>query len=498
MTRINTNVNALIAQNNLKRTNLDLNTRLERLSTGLQINRGADDPSGLIISEALRAEIASIDQAINNAERAVNVIATTEAALQEVSALLIDIQGLVIESSNTGGLSKEEIEANQLQIDSAVESITRISSTTSFAGLKLLNGSLDYHTSGIDSTAIQDVKVFRADLGTADSVPVTVEVLNSAQTAQLFISGNTAGSPGALLSSVSFEVQGNKGSEVFQFVSGTALSAVAFALNQVAAVTGVSATLVDPSDQTSGLVLSSTEYGSDAFVSVRKIETETPAAFFQTFDELAAAGGTPRAVNRDTGEDVLSLINGSLAVGDGTEVSLRSSTLNIELNLTVDAAQITPPFTGVYTFSVTGGGSSFQIGANVNPQENVGFGIQSVAASHLGSDAVGFLNSIVDGGNNSVVGDNAAQASEIVDLAIQQIATLRGRLGAFERNTLQTSIRSHQIALENLTASESQIRDADFAAETSELTRAQILASAGTSTLALANSQAQQVLSLLG
>lgn len=490
MSRINTNVSALIAQHNLARSNADLRVRLERLSTGLAINRGADNPAGLIVSERLRSEIAGVTQVISNAERAASVIATAEASLQEIANLLTDIKGLTIEAANTGAFSAEEIEANQLQINSAIESITRISNTTSFAGLKLLNGSLDYLTSGVDAANIRDVRIYGANFGTASSIPVNVEVLNSAQTAQLFVSGNIAGSAGALVSSVTFEIQGVKGVEVLSFTSGAALSAVAFAINQVKDATGVSASLVNPASQTSGLVISSATFGSDAFVSVRKL---SGGETFQTFDSLAASGGTPVATGRDTGEDVLALINGNLALGKGTSISLRSSTLNIELTLSDDAAQTLD----THEFTVTGGGATYQIGPQVNASNQVGFGIQSVAASHLGNETIGFLSSIVTGGENSLVAGKAREASQIIDAAIDQIAVLRGRLGAFERNTLQTAARSAQIALENLTASESQIRDTDFAAETAALTRAQILVSAGTSTLALANNSAQQVLNLL-
>ncbi len=490
MSRINTNVSALIAQHNLQKSNSDLRTRLERLSTGLAINRGADNPAGLIVSERLRSEIAGVAQAIDNSERAANVIATAEAALQEIASLLNDLKGLIVEAANTGAFSEQEIAANQLQIDSAIDSITRISNTTSFAGLKLLNGSLDYLTSGVNSTNIKDVKVFGANFGTASSIPVNVEVLNSAQTAQLFISGNTTGAAGALLSSVTFEIQGDKGVEVLSFVSGTALSAVVFAVNQVRDSTGVSAALVNAANQTSGLVLGSSVFGSDSFVSVRKV---SGGSFFQTFDSLAAAGGTPVATSRDTGEDVLALINGNLAIGDGTTVGLHSSTLNVELTLSNAAAQTL----SVHTFTVTGGGANYQIGPSVSSSNQVGFGIQSVAASHLGNETLGFLTSITSGGTNSLVNGGAREASQILDVSIDQIAVLRGRLGAFERNTLQTAVRSSQIALENLTASESQIRDTDFAAETAALTRSQILVNAGTSTLAIANSTAQQVLQLL-
>ena len=133
-------------------------------------------------------------------------------------------------------------------------------------------------------------------------------------------------------------------------------------------------------------------------------------------------------------------------------------------------------------------------------------GIASVAASNLGgvfdSGTLHFLSSIKSGGANSieknVVSGDFTLANKVVTSAIDQVTVLRGRLGALEKNSLATNSRSLQAAFENLTASDSQIRDADFAFETSKLTRAQILTSAGTSVLSLANQQSQQVLQLLG
>jgi flagellin len=487
MTRINTNIGSLVAQQGLAKSNRSLETSLERLSTGLSINRGADNPAGLIVSERLRSEISATEQAMSNIERASNVIATTEAALSEISNLLIDIQALIVEAANTGGFSQEEIEANQLQIDSAIDSITRISNSTTFAGLKLLNGNLEYITSGVDPAVINDVKISSVNWGTAKTIPMTVEVIASAETAQLFISGNTAGSPGAFLSSVEFEVTGPLGVQVISVASGTPLSAVVFNINQVADATGVSAYLVDPLDPTSGMVINSQAVGSDAFVSVRKLDTSS-GAFFQTFD---AQGGAQ--VLRDTGEDVLALVNGNLALGDGETISLRSQTVNLEMTLTRAASQTL----GTTTYTIIGGGADFQIGPSIDTSQRVGFGIGSVAASHLGNQTLGFLNSVASGGENSLVAGYQAEASLIVEEAIDQIAILRGRLGAFERNTLDTTYNSQSIALENLTASESRVRDTDFAKETAELTRSQVLQSAGTSVLALANNTSQSVLNLL-
>ena len=487
MSRINTNVSSLLAQRNLAISTGDLSQSLTRLSTGLAINRGADDPSGLIVSERLRSEIQGVNQAIENAERATNVIATTEGALAEINTLLTSIQSLTIEAANTGAFSPEEIEANQLEIDSAVEAITRISNTTSFAGLSLLNGSLDYVTSGVVASQITDLSVFEAGFGLNESIGVTVQVTASAELGGLFLSGNTAGSPGALLSSVDFEVQGVDGVQAFSFASGTPLSAVAAAVNSVSDATGVQASLVSATDPTSGLVFETNDFGSDAFVSVRRLGSG--GAFFETFDQQ---GGTQ--VDRDEGADVAGLINGNSALGDGLSLRVNNPSLNIALTLDTDAAQSTA---GPYTFDITGGGADFQIGPQVNSQQQVGFGIQSFAASNLGSSTLGFLNSIVTGGENSLVAGRAREAGAIITEATTQVSSLRGRLGAFERNTLQTAVRSTSIARENLTSAESQIRDTDFASETAALTRAQVLQQAGTQTLSLANSNTQNVLTLL-
>src|SRR6059058_3178646 len=159
MARINTNVSSLTAQRGLGRSQKNLSSTLQKLSSGLRINRGADDPAGLIASEGLRSELSGINQAIDNSSRASNVIATAEGSLQEVASLLLNIKSLVVQAANSGALSPDEVRANQIQVDSAVESITRISDTTTFAGLHLINGSLDYITSGVDNTAINTLHI---------------------------------------------------------------------------------------------------------------------------------------------------------------------------------------------------------------------------------------------------------------------------------------------------------------------------------------------------
>ena len=183
-----------------------------------------------------------------------------------------------------------------------------------------------------------------------------------------------------------------------------------------------------------------------------------------------------------------------------SRVSLNTPALSLALTLSSDYANTTG---SQKTFNIVGGGVNFQLGPTINATQQVGFGVQSVAASRLGGTTIEgiryFLDSLKSGQSNSITGggDNAQRAAMVLDKAITDVSVLRGRLGAFERNTLQTNIRSLQVGFENITDSESKIRDADFAVETAALTRAQILSQAGTSVLATANTSSQNVLALL-
>ncbi len=491
MGRINTNIPSLIAQGNLNRTYRDLSLHLERLSTGLRINRGADDPAGLIVAERLRSEILGISHAVTNSQRASSVIATTEGYLAEVADLLNTMRGLIVETANRAGLTREEIEANQLQVNSAIEAITRISNVATFAGLQLLNGSLEYQTSGIATSAIVEANIFSARFGRNTHIPIQVDVVTSAQTASVFLSGNTAGAPGALLSSVTLEIGGNLSVQTISFVSGVSLADVVDAINILTDATGVSAALVDSMNLTSGMTFNSVGYGSSQFVSVRSIG---PGGSF--FDVQLAQGGP--VVTRDEGQDVAAVINGTLAVGNGLDVQLNTPFLGLELTFTPAYAQ---RIAVRKSFEITGGGAIFQLGPRINFDQQIGLAVQSVAESRLGGTMINgvryYLESIKSGQSNSLIGGSTQDAAVIVDKAIEDIAVLRGRLGAFERNMIETNIRTLQIALENITAAESQVRDADFAVETAALTRAQILAQAGVAVLATANLTSQSVLTLL-
>jgi len=259
MTRINTNVSSLIAQKTLARSNSQLQEALTRLSTGLRINKGKDDPAGLIASEVLRSDIISTQRAVTNSERANQLIGTADSALGQVSSLLNDIRGLVSEAANKGALSEDQLRANQLQIDSSLEAIDRIAQITSFQGRKLLDGSLAFLESGIDNTQIQDLQIDQANFGTLSAIGVNVDVVTQAQ------KGSLNYSFGAISQAVTLEVGGRNGAEAFNFGAGSKIADIASAVNLVSDATGVEARVQQ--EATQGALIASS-FGANNDISI--------------------------------------------------------------------------------------------------------------------------------------------------------------------------------------------------------------------------------------
>lgn len=513
MSRINTNVTSLIAQRVLGQNTSNLATSLERLSTGLRINRGADDPSGLIASQNLRAEKSAISSAISNSERADQVINIAEGGLDEISSLLTELQGLVTQTANTAGLSTEEKEANQLQIDSILQTIDRLSSSTSFQGSKLLNGNFDYDTTDI-SGAVDGFKVNGAKLGFEQTLNVDALVTQSAQQAGYFLSlGGANINLNNTNSTFVFELTGSEGSREFSFASDTAITDIRDAINSFTTVTGVSAAVSG-----TGIRVDSVDFGSDEFVSVRVVDEASITAggaggvFELTANNTATANagaGTaftdPDASNglTDNGQDVEAVINGVRATTKGTSARINTDFLDIELDLADTNAQT---LGAINALTITGGGADFQLAGQVDINGKVGVGIGNVSTRTIGKSdlTVGgnadtfFLKDLASGSTLNLVDGDPAGAQDVIDQAIKEVSGLRGRLGAFQSNTVGATIRNLSVTLENTTAAESVIRDTDFAETTANLSRNQVLQQSATQILQLANTQPQNALALLG
>jgi flagellin len=191
-------------------------------------------------------------------------------------------------------------------------------------------------------------------------------------------------------------------------------------------------------------------------------------------------------------------INGAAVTGDGLKIKVVSA--NLEADFTLNAAANT---TGASkTFGVTGGGATFNIGSQVNTANQASIGLGNINTGSVGKFVSnGVVYSLSDLGSGKTAATNNGDtnlAQQIVNTAIKDIASLRGRLGAFQKNVLGSSVNSLNVALENVAASNSAIRDTDFATETANLTRSQILAQAAGSVLQQANQSPQSVLRLLG
>ncbi|MCH8825001.1 MAG: flagellin [Planctomycetes bacterium] len=491
MTSINTNVPSMLAQRVLRFQNHALTTSLERLSTGLRINRGKDDPAGLIASENLRAGMNAIGAAIKNAQRAEQVINVAEGGLQEISNLLVDLQSLVGQSANEAGISKEEKDANQLQINSILQTIDRLAGSASFQGIKLLNGNFDYTTSGVNASLLSDVSINSVKLAKDANLTVSVTTLTSAQTGAVYLSttGTYTGGPsggGAL----TIEITGNDGVQQFTFASGTSQASIITAINSFKDSIGVSA--IQNTANTSRVEIHSLGYGSNAFVRVKELDGPDGSDFI--FD--VETGGSAVTDLKDKGRDATVLINGIQATTDGLEAGVSSGGFDIEVTL-VGTSNLNKT-NGTEEFTITGGGANFSLSPEVNLAGKVSIGIETVTTGNIGKASIGFLSALKSGGDANVVNGNLTTAQKIVSEGIKQISSLRGRLGAFQANTIGSTIANLGNALENTAAAESSIRDTDFAVETAELTRRQILAQAASTTLQIANAQPQSVLALLG
>ncbi len=486
--RINTNSTAISALNSLSQTDKLQAKTLERLSTGLRINRASDDPSGFVVSEKLRAQVSSIEQAVENSQNASNLIGTAEAALNEVNNLLIQVRDSIVFSLNSN--SDEQVAAEQDAVDNAIATIDRIAQTTRFANRKLLDGSSEISTASSFGSGVRGISVQNAQFAGVSSVSLSVEVQSVASRAgDVFASGASALAFRSATANSVLRLTGTKGTVDVSLASGAGSAAFGSAVNAFTGVTGVYA---------SAGKLYSVDFGSDETVSVEVVS-----------GSFNIGGGdtsytTSSAKVSDSGTDASARINGVLAAANGNELNFNSDFFTGTITL-VDGASSSSA-TG---FKLQKSGLSFQLNTENDVSSRERIGIRNISSSTLGVTSRtlpgqgaqtitidGFLSTIKAGGSNDLSTD-AENALRIVDKAIDQVTDTRAYLGAFQKQTIESNISSLTIAQENLSASLSDIRDLDFAKETAELTRTQILFQAGTSVLAQANQLPQAVLALL-
>lgn len=468
--RINTNITALSALRSLNNTTEAMSRQISRLSTGLRINNASDDPAGLIISENLRTQMLGIDQATRNAQDAVNMTKTAEAALEEIQSLIRNMRGLAVHSANTAVVDANMLQANQAQIRNAIQSIDRIASQTSWGTRKLLDGSAGSQANITNGDAVGSIYIGGTFNGESiASGSISMERVTAAERASVTL-GNTFGGTSAIVTTPgAFVINGfsfsTDGTESVQSLLGK--------INAMSSTTGVTAQL-----NAGSITLTSTEFGAAHAVN-----------FFDPSNILHNANSAT-----DTGVDAV--FNVTMNTTDGQQTALFTGQgLRLmdgfgNIILLTEQGNATG---GVQAIGeMTAGSVSFQIGAGSN--QSVAYSMPNVYANRLGHGSIaGEDLSTID--VTSQVG--AQQAIQIIDASVSQLAQWRGDIGAFQVNFLESTIRSLGVAKENLAASESQIRDADIAVEMTSYTKYQILQQSGMAMLAQANHAPTNVLQLL-
>lgn len=437
---INHNMGAMNANRQMGINAANANKSMEKLSSGLRINKAGDDAAGLAISEKMRGQIRGLDQASSNSQDAISLLQTGEGALNETTSILQRMRELAVQGSNDT-LNSNDRGQVQKELDQLTSEIDRIGNTTEFNTKKLLNGGANVSGTSTDATKAV-ITGGTGDTTVASSIAITDSTVATAATA----TRSGAFADGVTTNSVSININGTK----FNFAAGTSNIDAAKAIND--AGLGVKATY-----SKTDLVLTTSGVGSAS-----------------TLTSDAAAVGT---IATNNGADATATITGAPTyTAEGNTITIQSgSAKGLEIN--IKAA-------GASTLTVDANGTlAFQIGANESQILNVG--IADMRSGALGVEGIKATDSAT-----------ATAAITTIQTAIDTVSSERSKLGAFT-NRLEHTIANLGTASENMTSAESRIRDVNMAKEMSTFSKNNILSQAAQAMLAQANQQPQQVLQLL-
>jgi flagellin len=464
------NVASLNAQDNLSRSTGLLSQTLERLSSGLKINRGADGPAALVISEEQRAQIAGLQQAIANTSEAVTMVQTTEGGLNEINTLLVQIRGLALDAANNGVQDPNALAADQAQIANALTTIDRIAANTQFGTKRVLDGS-----AGLTGSTDNANATF---LNAAAGAPTGSFAINITAAGTRANTAAGTAQTAALAQNETLTING----VAVSLTAGETQAQVVNSINQYTGQTGVVAAIPSGGGATQ---LYTTQFGSHSKIAV---QSNVAAA-------VDSSGFGTTQVNV-AGTDIAGTIGGFASTGNGNVLTgtAGGGASGISVSLALASGSNTDTVTGAQgNVTVNDNSLVFQIGPNANQTAKVA--VNSVASTALGLNVAG--NQFASLSQIDVRSSSGAQDSiSVIDAAIGQVSSLRGLLGAFQAQTLESTANNMQTTLENTTAAESNIRDTNFAVETANLTKYQVLVQAGTSVLNTANQTSALVLAL--
>jgi flagellin len=493
MLSILNNTAATQAQQSLNMTNGNLATALQRLSTGLKINSGADGPAAYVISQAQQAQVAGLNQAVDNTNQAISLVQTGSGALNEINNLLTQVRGLALDSANAGVNNSGALQANQSQISNALNTITQIATSTQFNGKQLLDGSAGFNAisngalSGLNASSNTTVGNY------------TVAITNGAQKAQVDTAASTVSNQ---LDSTHNLAQNENlifnGNVVVSLQKGMTNTEVVSAINAQTSQTGAVASL----DSSGRLELTATNFGTAGnFTVVSDTAASGSTGLGTTVSDTSAA---PAGLVTQQGQDISGTItdpkgNSTSFTGMGNVVNITTGE-GTGLSFTVNADATNSSISDANTtanganITVNDGTLQFQIGANSG--QTAKLDISKVTADALGTGVANnqFSNlSQID----VTTAKGATDAIGIIDQAISQVSTLGATLGAFQSNTLQANATNLQTALTNTQSAEATITNTDFATEISKYTSLQTQMQAGSSVLSNANQASQYITQML-
>jgi len=513
--RINTNINALVSWRNLTLTNKLMNKSLERLSSGLRINRAADDAAGLAISQKMRTQINGLRVAQRNAQDAISLVNTAEGALQETQSILQRMHDLALQAANDTLTTEDRLKI-QDEIDALIAEIDRIAQNTEFNTKKLLNGNVSgssaiasYSNDTTSSAGISGVEVYgtvaqgtyniivesgpagaatatvsKSTVLYADSGMTTPATGSENLTALYASSGTSLGLEVGDEITIVAQVGGEWKHATLKVETGTTLDDLAMAIKTAFGASDVSIT--------AGEVQITGQAGADnaiTNISITAVDSDGNArstfnAAFQQNQTQVAADAGDYVVYYDADNDSTRDGNESaVAVKPNSTVKDLIDGLAISFDNSITAG-------GTATIDVSRVDNSMTIQIGASQGQNIAIGISDMGAGALG---------LVSKGLNIDVTTqySADKATTVIAAAIETVSMERAKLGSFQ-NRLEHTINNLAVASENLTAAESRIKDIDMALEMMNFTRNQIMLQAGTAMLAQANVVPQTVLQLLG
>ncbi|MDU6264753.1 MAG: flagellin [Anaerocolumna aminovalerica] len=506
--RINHNIPALKANNQLFKTNNALDKSLERLSSGFRINRAADDAAGMAISQKMKTQIAGLDQASRNAADGISVIQTAEGALIEVGTMLQRMRELAVQAAN-GTNTLEDRASIQAEIDQLTQEIQRISDTTEFNTKTLLNGNIDQMSyssnSSVNLISVSD---------TVATGNYTIKVTQDAR--QAIVGGGEidtgtpptgkipTGASGVInLNGIEIKIEeGETLDQVYEKIrnAGDNLNIRVIASSASAPGAGNEETggySVDTIGDGTRLFFISEGYGSKNRIDVQCNNPALASALGLSTSTMSGEGVDAKAdISGFTSNTATVSTNGKLIkVTDNngfemvfeTEPGVAGTTFTDNVS-GVGSASVTnpatPPASATVTITVLDAGPmQLQIGANEGQIMEVR--IPKINPKTLGIDNI-----------NLGTEKGAQEAISSCDKALLEVTAIRAKLGAYQ-NRLEHSIANLDVTSENMSEALSRIEDADMAAEMATYTQKNVLAQAGTAMLAQANERPQNILTLL-